>query len=530
MRSKSLGSALALAAALIAAPASAQTQLVPLNTLIGGGTISAGDLTFSNFAIPNPPPPSVTVPFAVPTPMEEFGDIAVSATANPDGTVSLSFVAIDPAAGAPSPLVVGPDVGAEKFRVAVYTVTVSNPALRIHSIDQAFGAGSTITGDSALLAGLYAVEPAAAVWDQLMFDSTSAPPQVTRSTLMPSADGSGSFSGTGGTLLPGGNLATYNMASAFGFIKGRFGNPAGGSLDSVTETFALVPAGSAVPLVVPNIATVADGFATDGLIVNDSGIGEILLTDFAQDGGAVPSLASGNPAAQIVPDSVTIPQGYKIGAFQLPPATVDAPTAVTLTASYNGRTVAVGYTAAPATPLALVGIGPVLQPQPTGAAILRVMLNRETFSGATVQLTSSDPTLAPVPASVTIPAFGTFLDFNVPFQPVTVDTPVTFVAAFNGVSVSTVVTLRAPAEVVQIVKAEYVVSKANLKVEATSSNATASLKLFDGTTGASIGTMTFSGTSGTGAKFSFQGTVPQVFTLRAVSSGGGSAGVTVSQK
>jgi hypothetical protein len=93
--------------------ASAQTALIPLNQLVGGGSITAGDLTFSNFTIPNPPPGSVTVPFSVPIPMPEFGDIAVSATANANGTVSLAFVAIDPATGAPSPLVVSPDAGAQ---------------------------------------------------------------------------------------------------------------------------------------------------------------------------------------------------------------------------------------------------------------------------------------------------------------------------------------------------------------------------------------------------------------------------------
>ena len=211
MRSKLSSTILALAAALIALPASAQTTLVPLNTLIGGGSITAGDITFSNFTIPNPPPPSVTVPFSVPIPMPEFGDIAVSATANADGTVSLNFVAIDPATGQPSPLVVGPADGGDKFRVAGYTMTVTNPALRVRAVDQVFGSGAAITGDSNLLAGLYAVEPVPAVWDTLLLDTTTAPPQVLRATAFPSADGSAGFSGIGGIFLPGGNMATYSI-------------------------------------------------------------------------------------------------------------------------------------------------------------------------------------------------------------------------------------------------------------------------------------------------------------------------------
>lgn len=521
---------MAVALAAFCTATSAQTALTPLNTLIGNkGSLVAGEITFSNFSIPNPPPPSVTVPFAVPAPMPEFGDIAVSATTNADGTVSLNFVAIDPATGQPSPLLVGPDVGGDKFRVASYTMTVNNPTLRVRAVDQAFGSGATITGDSNLLAGLYAVEPVPAVWDALLLDTTTAPPQIIRGTSFPSADGSAGFSGLGGIFLPGGNMATYGMASAFGFIKGHGGFPAGGAFDSLSVKFTLVTLDNPVPLVVPNIATAADGFASDGLFAS-AGIGSVLLTDFAQDGGAVITLSSNNPAAQSVPASVTIPQGYKLGAFQIPDATVDAPTAVTLTASYNGRTVAAGYTAVPPTPLALTGIAPSLRPVDATGATLRVGLNRLTYSGATVQLVSSNPALAPVPASVTVPAFRAFFDFNVPFQPVAVNAPVTITATFNGGSASTIVTIPAPADVVRITKAEYVVSKGSLKVEATDSNPAASLSLTDANTGAFIGTMTFTGLSGGGSKFSFQGTVPKVFAIRATSATGANFSVQVSQK
>jgi hypothetical protein len=520
MRSKSLGSTLALAAALIALPASAQTTLVPLNQLTGGGSLVAGDITFSNFAIPNMLPTNVTSDFAVPLPVPEFGDVAAQATVNADGTVSLSFVFIDPATGQPSPLVVGPDAGGEKFRDVTYTVTVTDPALRLHAIDQAFN-GVVITGDSGVQNGLYAVEPSSP-WDQLMLDFSNGTDPV-RITLFPCAvtPCDRTFQWVpGGILLPGGDLATYNMASAFGFIKGRFGFPPGGSLDSVTETFTLVAAGGPVPLVVPNIAN---------LFTNDSGIGMVSLTDYAQDGGAVVTLASGNPVAQTVPDSVTVPQGYKTAIFQIPAGTVDAPTAVTLTASYNGQTVAAGYTAVPETPLDFA-IGQGLQPNPQSGVNVRVALTRQTFAGATIQLSSGNPAVAPVQPSITIPVLGSFGDFQVQFAPVSVDTPVTISATLNGVTRTYTVVVPAPKEIVQVSKAEYVVSKANLKAEATSSNPAASLTLFDGNSGAFIGTMTFSGTSGSGAKFSFQGTVPQIFTLRAVSTQGGTAGVTVQQK
>ncbi len=505
-----------------------QLHLVPLNQLIGGGTLVAGDVTFGNFAKPSAPPTNVTNAFAVPLPIPEFGDIAVAAVANADGSVSLSFVAVDPATGQPSPLVVGGIEGAEKVRDISYTVTVTNPALRLHSIDQAFD-GVVVTGNSMALDGLYALEPASP-WNMLMFDQSNGTIPILRGASMPSADGSGTFSGRDGILLPGGDLATYGMATAFGFTHGNFGTPAGGSMDGITLTFSMVPAGSPVPLVVPNLATRADGFAADGLFLNAGGLGSVLLTDYAQAGGAMVTLTSSNPAAQTAPASVTVPQGYRTGAFQLPPATVDTATAVTLTASYNGRTIAVPYTAVPATPLTVVGVGPFVFPQPaSGGAILRVQLNRPTFSAATIQVNSSS-TLATGPATVVVPAFSDFVDFNVTYAPVSADTPITISATFNGATVTSTLTIRAPVEVVQITRVEYTVSKGELRVEATCSNPAASLTLTNQSTGQVIGKMDFKGTSGAGAKFAFQGAVPRVFVLTATSSSGATTSVSVAQR
>ncbi len=505
-----------------------QLQLVPLNQLVGGGTLAAGGATFSNFAQPSTPPTNVTNAFAVPAPVPEFGDISVAAVANADGSVSLAFVAVDPATGLPSPLVVGGTQGAEKLRDITYTVTVTDPALRLHSVDQAFE-GVVVTGNSAALNGFYEVEPTSP-WNMLMFDQSNGTTPILRGASMPAADGSGTFSGSGGILLPGGNLATYNVATAFGFVHGNFGTAPGGSMDGVTLTFSMVPVGSPVPLVVPNLATRADGFAADGLFMNSAGFGSVLLTDFAQDGGAAVTLASSDPAAQAVPASVTVPQGYRTGVFQLPPATVDTATTVTISASYNGRTISLPFTAVPATPLGLLGVGPFVQPQPaSGGAILRVRLNRPTFAAATIRLSSSSP-LATAPATVTVPAFFDFVDFNVTYAPVSADTPVTISATFNGATVVSNLTIHAPVEVVQITRAEYTVSKGELKVEATSSDPAASLTLTNQSTGQVIGKMDFKGTSGSGAKFSFQGAVPRVFVVTATSASGVSGSVSVAQR
>ena len=74
----------------LAIPALGQTHVVPLNTLVAGkGSLTAGDMTFSNFQLPKVLPSPIAL-------LGEFNDIGVSVTTNVDGTVSLAFVAIDP--------------------------------------------------------------------------------------------------------------------------------------------------------------------------------------------------------------------------------------------------------------------------------------------------------------------------------------------------------------------------------------------------------------------------------------------------
>lgn len=532
MRSKFSGPILALAAALIAVPASAQTQLLPINTLVANnGSITAGDVTFSNFKKPAVLPSPLAA-------LDEFNDIGVSATTNADGTVSLSFVAIDPATGLPSPLTTSPTAGGEKIRLISYTFTVTNPALRVHSIDQAFGP-VVIAGDTGAINGLYTAEPLANVYDQLMFDFSNGTFPISRGASMPSADGTGNFSGTGGILLPGGNLATYNMANEFGLIKGHGGFDPGGTLDSITMTYSLVPAGTPVPQVQVDLAQVGDAgvqggvFAVNGFGVDPSGIGRIYLTNYAQDGGAVVTLTSSDPAALPVPPTVTVQQGYWLAApYEVGPANVDLPTDVTLTASFNGRTQSQVFTANPATPLAIASIqgGPVLGLANT--IQLSPVLNRLNVSPAVITFSSSNPAIAPVPASFTIPAFsqpGTAF-FRFAYQPQAVDTPVTFSASFNGTTVTGSLTLPKILDMVAVTKAELVVKNGGLKVEATSTNPAAVLTLSNAATGQLIGTMTNNGSIGSGAKYSFQGTVSPVTTLLLSSSLNGTATGSVSQK
>jgi hypothetical protein len=311
------------------------------------------------------------------------------------------------------------------------------------------------------------------------------------------------------------------MANEFGFLKFHGGGVVGGTLDSIAITFSLVPAGTPVPPVTVNLASFS---------VDSAGIGGIILSDYAQEGGAVVTLTSSNPTALSIPANITVPQGSRLsGPFVLGLPNVDGPTAVTLSASFNGTTLTQALTVNPAVPLTLAS----LQASATTAAntTLLISLNRENASPETIVLGSSNPAVAPVPASFTIPALTQVGDFRfsslvVPFQPVGVDTPVTFSATFAGVTQTTIVTVPKTVDKVQITKAELIVKTNSLRVEATSTSPTAVLTLYNAATGQLIGTMT----GGGGAKYTFQGTVAPVTTVRLTSSLSGTATGAVVQK
>lgn len=109
-------------------------------------------------------------------------------------------------------------------------------------------------------------------------------------------------------------------------------------------------------------------------------------------------------AGERVPASVTLSAGSQTATFAITTTPVVSDTSVTISGSYNGVTKSTTLTV----------LAPVLKSlsfSPTRLAggaktTLTIMLTGPVASGSslTVGLSSSDPTAAPVPASVTIPA------------------------------------------------------------------------------------------------------------------------------
>ena len=179
-----------------------------------------------------------------------------------------------------------------------------------------------------------------------------------------------------------------------------------------------------------NFATVSNG-ATETVTVQ--------LTGPAPAGGAVIALQSSDPAVAPVPATFTMAAGLAWDQFRFQIGSVTVAEQVTLTASLNGTSASVGFTANPPALKSLT-----LSPSTiTGGAqpTLIVMLNGQAPSGGlTVNLASDSPTASP-PATATVAAGDVSVSVNIPTSAVTANTLVTISATQGGTTLQAQVTL-----------------------------------------------------------------------------------------
>jgi hypothetical protein len=220
-----------------------------------------------------------------------------------------------------------------------------------------------------------------------------------------------------------------------------------------------------------------------------------------------------------------IPAGVSSATFQISTAAVASATSVTISGTLAG--VAQSATLNLVAPYSLAGfsINPASQ-YGMFTAQGTVTMSGPADSAAVVTLTSANPALASVPASVTVPAGATSASFTIVLQPVAANTVVPITASIGGVSQSAVVTILKPADSVQISRAEDVVSKFQLRVDASSTSAAATITVWNTATGTLIGTLANNG----GGKYGGTFTTPTVSTITLKSSLGGSVTGAVTLK
>jgi hypothetical protein len=173
----------------------------------------------------------------------------------------------------------------------------------------------------------------------------------------------------------------------------------------------------------------------------------LTITSAAPTGGATITLSSSNPAVAAPPASVTVAAGSTVSApFTITTTAVTSTKQVTITAS-DGTNTKTGTLTVKAALLSAVNLSPKTVVGGKSTTANTVTLNGPAPSGgAVVALTSSAPTVATPPVSVTVPAGATTSPaFTITTKAVTTATPVTIFGNYNGTAKSAVLTVNPPA-------------------------------------------------------------------------------------
>ena len=158
----------------------------------------------------------------------------------------------------------------------------------------------------------------------------------------------------------------------------------------------------------------------------------VVLNAPAPPGGYAVTLSSSVPAVAAVPASVVVPEGATTSPdFSITTQAVSVGTLVTITASGGGATRTAGLTVSPLEISSVTLSPPALTTGAAGALNLVRLNGPAPPAGATVALSSSNPTVAAVPATVIVPAgTDTSPSFAINAGPVTVTTAVTITATY----------------------------------------------------------------------------------------------------
>jgi trimeric autotransporter adhesin len=216
------------------------------------------------------------------------------------------------------------------------------------------------------------------------------------------------------TVAAGATTATFA-------ITGRpVAQPDWAAITATTGTGAS-DAGTAVVWVLPAGVTLESMTMSPTLLVGgETSEGIVTLTGPAPAGGAQVALFSSDPTRATVPPDVMVPAGQTTATFVATAQPVASPVAVTINASYGGVTHFVRLTIDRSPEgggqLASLTIEPdiVVGGQPAQGT---VTLGAAADADTDVELASTDPSVATVPASVTVPAGATSATFTVTTLP-----------------------------------------------------------------------------------------------------------------
>ena len=178
----------------------------------------------------------------------------------------------------------------------------------------------------------------------------------------------------------------------------------------------------------------------------------IQLSGNAPSGGTVINLTSSNQSAMPLPASITVAAGSSVGQVEFTAGTVTTPTQARFTATLGSSSMSVTITVTP-DPTPTLGSVNLFPGEVTGGGSVTVqpdLTGPAPSGGVTVSLSSSNPSVAPVPASVVIPAGSQVASVSITTGTVTAITDVTITASLPSGSVSSTLQIDPPETVASV--------------------------------------------------------------------------------
>lgn len=216
------------------------------------------------------------------------------------------------------------------------------------------------------------------------------------------------------TVAAGDSSATFTASTSA--VTANLTAAISGTAGGITRSVSLV--------LLPLLKSVTT--SPTSVVGGKSATGTVTLNGPAPAGGQVVTLSTTNIAASI-PGSVTVAAGATTATFTVSTTPVSVKTTGTISASALGVTRTTGvFTVKPPALTGLVFTPTLIA---SGASSTgKLTLNGPAPAGFTVNLSSANSTVAPVPASVTFAAGATTATFTVTGGPVTARTTVTITA------------------------------------------------------------------------------------------------------
>jgi hypothetical protein len=165
------------------------------------------------------------------------------------------------------------------------------------------------------------------------------------------------------------------------------------------------------------------------------------LTGPAPSGGATVTLSSSNSSVAPVPASVVIPAGSQVASVSITTGTVTAVTGVTITAALPGESVTHQLQIDPPGTVSSVSLSPAAATGTSGSSGTVTLSAAAPPGGTTVNLQSSNPSVASVPAAITVPGAQTTGGFTVSTANPAASTTVTITASIGSSSASATLTV-----------------------------------------------------------------------------------------